>query len=49
MTVDLVRHGLIMKQAPTPDSDLAEIVDEVFLPLVRTAANAPGPERSTGR
>jgi hypothetical protein len=49
VAVDLVRHDLIMKQAPIPDSDLAEIVDDIFLPLVQTVAGAPGPERSTGR
>jgi AcrR family transcriptional regulator len=49
VAVDLVRHDLIMKQAPIPDSDLAEIVDDIFLPLVRAAAGAPGPERPTGR
>jgi AcrR family transcriptional regulator len=42
VAVDLVRHDLIMKQAPIPDSDLAEIVDDIFLPLVRAAAGAPG-------
>jgi len=42
VAVDLVRHDLIMKQAPIPDSDLAEIVDGIFLPLVRAAADAPG-------
>ena len=36
--VDLVRHDLIMKQAPLPDSDMEQIVDEIFLPLVRAAA-----------
>jgi AcrR family transcriptional regulator len=42
VAVDLVRHDLIMKQAPIPDSDLAGIVDDIFLPLVRAAAGAPG-------
>ena len=41
--VDLVRHELIMNQAPVPDADLIEIVDDIFLPLVHRAADAaPG-------
>jgi AcrR family transcriptional regulator len=38
--VDLVRHELIMNQAPVPDTDLVEIVDDIFLPLVHRAADA---------
>jgi AcrR family transcriptional regulator len=34
LPADLVRHELIMHQAPVPDAVLVEIVDEVFLPLV---------------
>ncbi len=37
LPVDLVRHDLIMTQAPVPDSTIVEIVDEIFLPLVRSA------------
>ena len=37
LPVDLVRHDLIMTLAPVPDSTLMEIVDKIFLPLVRTA------------
>ena len=37
LPVDLVRHDLIMTLAPIPDSILMEIVDKIFLPLVRTA------------
>ena len=36
LPVDLVRHDLIMTQAPVPDSTIVEIVDEIFLPLVRS-------------
>jgi AcrR family transcriptional regulator len=36
LPVDLVRHDLIMTLAPVPDSTLVEIVDKIFLPLVRT-------------
>jgi AcrR family transcriptional regulator len=35
LPVDLVRHDLIMNRAPVPDDTLAEIVDRIFLPLVR--------------
>jgi AcrR family transcriptional regulator len=31
---DLVRHDVIMTQAPVPDDTLIEIVDRIFLPLV---------------
>lgn len=34
LPVDLVRHELIMNQAPVPDETLTEIVDRIFLPLV---------------
>jgi AcrR family transcriptional regulator len=34
LPVDLVRHDLIMNQAPVPDETLIEIVDHIFLPLV---------------
>ncbi len=35
LPVDLVRHDLIMNRAPVPDGTLVEIVDRIFLPLVR--------------
>jgi AcrR family transcriptional regulator len=43
LPVDLVRHDLIMNQAPVPDEALIEIVDQIFLPLVNPVAvrNAP--------
>jgi len=34
LPVDLVRHDLIMNQAPVPDDTLIEIVDQIFLPLI---------------
>jgi hypothetical protein len=34
LPVDLVRHDLIMHQAPVPDETLIEFVDRIFLPLV---------------
>jgi AcrR family transcriptional regulator len=37
VAVDLVRHDLIMTQAPVPDETLVEIVDKIFLPLVGVA------------
>jgi AcrR family transcriptional regulator len=39
LPVDLVRHDLIMTLAPIPDSALIEIVDKIFLPLVRAAGD----------
>jgi AcrR family transcriptional regulator len=35
LPADLVRHDLIMTQAPVPDATIVEIVDRIFLPLVR--------------
>lgn len=32
---DLARHELMMTMSPIPDSVIAEILDEIFLPLVR--------------
>jgi len=34
LPVGIVRHDLIMKQEPVPDSTLVEIVDKIFVPLV---------------
>jgi len=39
LPVDLVRHDLIMTLAPIPDTTLIEIVDKIFLPLVRVAGD----------
>src|SRR5664280_601278 len=36
LPVDLVRHDFIMTQAPVPDATVVEIVDRIFLPLVRS-------------
>ena len=33
--LDLARHELLLTRAPVPDEVLVEIVDEIFLPLVR--------------
>lgn len=35
LPTDLARHELLFRRAPVPDSVLVEIVDDVFLPLVR--------------
>lgn len=35
LPADLVRHDLIMTQSAMPDAELVEIVDKIFLPLVR--------------
>jgi len=45
LPVDLVRHDLIMTQALVPDATLVEIVDKIFLPLVRAK---PGPRKTAG-
>jgi hypothetical protein len=31
---DLLRHDLLLSQGPVSDASLAEIVDDIFLPLV---------------
>jgi AcrR family transcriptional regulator len=36
LPVDLARHELLVTRAPVPDPALVAIVDDVFLPLVRT-------------
>ncbi len=40
LPLDLVRHDLIMNRSPAPDTTLVEIVDTLFLPLLRP--NPPG-------
>ncbi|MGH2466828.1 MAG: TetR/AcrR family transcriptional regulator C-terminal ligand-binding domain-containing protein, partial [Candidatus Limnocylindrales bacterium] len=34
LPTDLARHELLFRRAPVPDDVLAQIVDDVFLPLV---------------
>jgi AcrR family transcriptional regulator len=34
LPVDLARHEILVSRGPVPDETLAEIVDEIFLPLV---------------
>jgi AcrR family transcriptional regulator len=43
LPTDLIRHDLIMTQAPVPDATLIEIVDTIFLPLA--LAHGPGGSR----
>ncbi|MDL4821023.1 TetR/AcrR family transcriptional regulator [Actinomadura opuntiae] len=38
MPADLVRHEMLLTDRPVPDEVLVEIVDEIFLPLVRARA-----------
>jgi AcrR family transcriptional regulator len=46
LPVDLARHEMMMTMEPLPDSVIAEILDEVFLPLVRRdGGRRPDPER----
>jgi len=35
LPVDFVRHDLTMTQSPVPEATLVEIVDKIFLPLVK--------------
>jgi AcrR family transcriptional regulator len=43
---DLARHEVMMTMQPVPDSVIAEILDEIFLPLVmRDGGRRPDPER----
>lgn len=46
LPLDLMRLQLLMESRPTTDDDLVEIVDAVFLPLVRLTA---GPGHVGGR
>ena len=32
---DLLRHELLMRRGTVPDADIAEVIDTIFLPLVR--------------
>jgi AcrR family transcriptional regulator len=41
---DLLRHELLISHTPASDAFLAEVTDEVFLPLVRTAGRRPAGE-----
>ncbi|WP_460358130.1 TetR-like C-terminal domain-containing protein [Actinoallomurus acanthiterrae] len=36
LPTDLLRHELLMTLQPAPDATITEIVDDIFLPLVRT-------------
>jgi hypothetical protein len=38
LPVDLLRHQLLLTRDPVEDATLTEIVDDVFLPLVRAIA-----------
>jgi hypothetical protein len=35
LPVDLLRHEVLMTFKPVPTAVLAEVVDDIFLPLVR--------------
>lgn len=41
LPTDLARHEILMTFKPLPDEAIREIVDEVFLPLVRPAGQPP--------
>ena len=48
LPVDLLRHALMLSRTPVSEEFMAEIVDEVFLPLVRLTVAGHGPERRVG-
>jgi hypothetical protein len=37
---DLLRHEMLMTLRPVPEETIAEIVDDIFLPLVRRTSEA---------
>lgn len=41
--IDLFRHELVMTMQPVPDDVIEEIVDDIFLPLVRLGAAKTSP------
>jgi AcrR family transcriptional regulator len=49
LPTDLVRHDLIMNRAPVSDAALIEIVDTLFLPLIRTEQPTRATKRSRSR
>lgn len=44
LPIDLVRHDLIMNRSPVPDPVLIEIVDDLFLPLLRVGSRSHASE-----
>ena len=40
LPTDLTRHEVLLTHAPVPDSVLVEIVDDIFLPLVRARSDS---------
>lgn len=40
LATDLVRHELLLTHAPVPESTIVEIVDDIFLPLVRARSES---------
>ena len=46
---DLLRHEILLQHGDAPDAFLAEILDEVFLPLVAAAPGQQEPQRPQAR
>jgi AcrR family transcriptional regulator len=44
LPADLLRHEMLLGQSAIAESTALEIVDEVFLPLIRATAGGPAPE-----
>ena len=40
VALDLLRHEMLMTLRPVPEETIAEIVDDIFLPLVRRTSEA---------
>jgi hypothetical protein len=40
VALDLLRHEMLMTLQPVSEEAIAEIVDDIFLPLVRPAGEA---------
>jgi AcrR family transcriptional regulator len=47
VAIDLMRHHMFLTFKPLSEADIIGIVDEIFLPLVRTTGNLDGPGAST--
>ena len=48
LPTDLYRHELLIRRTPPPGRVITEIVDDVFLPLVRNAVGS-APDQQSGR
>jgi AcrR family transcriptional regulator len=49
LPADLIRHEMLLTRDPIPERTLTEIIDEVFLPLIRATARVAEEEDETGK